>query len=222
MKQVFTYLITGFARSGKKNYLRVLIQSALQKDAQICIIDSDAGVMKIYEEEEKVTYVNSEEGMFNYFMNIIPEFKRRDVIKKELVAQDMEESEVYEKMSEEQPIFIFITDVNWFIKQVYTGEHKINGFVENLLDKGRLHNIFFFGTIGLETANEVDYQKAFKLFVRDKVGIHFGGNVAGNRIFSFDGIPYKEQSKVQKAGLGITASSLGDSCNTIVVPLARR
>lgn len=222
LKQVFTYLITGFARSGKKNYLRVLIQSALQKDAQICIIDSDAGVMKIYEEEEKVTYVNSEEGMFNYFMNIIPEFKRRDVIKKELVAQDMEESEVYEKMSEEQPIFIFITDVNWFIKQVYTGEHKINGFVENLLDKGRLHNIFFFGTIGLETANEVDYQKAFKLFVRDKVGIHFGGNVAGNRIFSFDGIPYKEQSKVQKAGLGITASSLGDSCNTIVVPLARR
>lgn len=222
LKQIFTYLITGFARSGKKNYLRVLIQAALHKEADICIIDNDAGTMKIYEEEEKVTYVNTEEAIFNYFMGIIPEFKRRDEIKKELVAQDLEETEIYEKLSAEKPIFVFISDMAWFIKQVYTGEHKMSGFVENLLDKGRLHNIFFFGVAGLEGINDVDYQKAFKLFARDKNGIHFGGNVAGNRIFTFDGIPYKEQSKVMKAGLGITANAMGGSCETIVVPLARR
>lgn len=222
LKEVYTYLITGFARSGKKNYLRMLIQSALLKDAQICIMDSEAGAMKMYEEEEKVTYMDSEEGIYNYFMSLVPEIKRRGALKKELVAKDLEESEIYEEMSKEQPIFIFITDIAWFMKEIYNGPHKMSGFVENVFDKGRLNSIYFFATAGLETISEVDYQKAFKLFVRDKVGIHFGGNVAGNRIFSFDGIPYKEQSKVQKAGLGITAGTIGDSCNTIVVPLARR
>ncbi|MDO5127329.1 MAG: type VII secretion protein EssC [Eubacteriales bacterium] len=222
LRQMFCYLITGFARSGKKNFLRVLIQSALKKDAQICVIDNEAGMMKIYEEEEKVTYINTEETLFQYFMDITPEFKRRVAMKRELLAQDLEESEIYEKMSGEQPIFIFISDMAWFMKQIYTGEHKMGGFMENMLDRGRLHNIYFFGVSGIEGSQEYDYQKAFKLFVRDKVGIHFGGNVAGNRIFSFDGIPYKEQSKVLKAGLGMTANAMGVAGNTIVVPLARR
>lgn len=222
LRQIYTYLITGFARSGKKNYLRVLLQSALIKKIQSVIFDSDAGLLRAYSDEENIRYTDSEESIFNYFMELVPEIKKRSEFKKSLVAKDLEEFEVYSQMCEEfEPIYFFIPDMNWFIKQVYNGEHKISGFLENILDKGRTLNMYFFGCIGLETANDVDYQKVFKLFARDKNGIHFGGNVAGNRIFTFDGVPYKEQAKVLKPGIGITMSTM-DSCKTVIVPLARR
>ncbi len=221
LSRTYCYLITGLARSGKKNYLKVLLQSVLCKESMVCVIDSDVPVMQAYAEDERITYIDSEEGMFNYFSGIIPEFKRRNALKKELLARDLDENEIYVKMSEEYPIFIFIADMSWFIKQVYTGEHKMSGFVENLMEKGRLHNIYFFGVAGLEQCGEIDYQKVFKLFTKEKNGIHFGGNVGSNRIFNYESIPYKEQSKVYKAGIGITATLLGD-CSTVIVPLARR
>lgn len=222
LSQTYCYLITGLARSGKKNYLRVLIRSALCKDSDVCVIDSDAPAMQMYAEDERVSYVNSEEGIFQYFSGIIPEFRRRNERKKEFLAQELEEDEIYQKMSAERPIFIFISDMAWFVTQVYTGEHKMNGFVENLIEKGRLHNIFFFAVAGLEQCGQIDYQKTFKMFVKEKNGIHFGGNVASNRIFNYESISYKEQSKIYKAGIGITATALGDRCDMVVVPLARR
>ena len=222
LSQTYCYLVSGFARSGKKNFLRVLIQSACYKDADICIIDSSLGQMQVYKDEEKIKYVNDEEGIFQYFSNIIPEFKRRNQMKKELLAADLEESEIYEKMSEEKPIFIFISDLEWFVKQIYEGEHKMSGFVENMLGKGRLHNIFFFAVASVEQCGEIDYFDAVKLFVKEKTGIHFGGNVGSTRVFNFECVPYKEQSKVHKAGIGMTANAMGDHSDTIVVPLARR
>lgn len=222
LSDFYCYLITGLARSGKKNYLRVLIQAALYKDSDICVIDGDASAMHAYSENERITYINSEEGIFNYFSGIIPEFKRRNTLKKELLQQEFEESEIYERMSEERPIFIFISDMAWFMTQIYMGEHKMSGFLENMLEKGRLHNIYFFGVAGLEQCGEIDYQKAFKLFVKEKTGIHFGGNVGSNRIFNFEAIPYKDQTKIYKAGIGITANAMGDRIDTVVVPVARR
>lgn len=222
LSQIYCYLITGYPRSGKKNFLRVLIQSALNKDCDICIMDGETKTMQAYEERQNVKYVNDEEGIFNYFSELIPEFQRRNKIKNELLAKDMEESEIFEKLSEERPVFIFISDYYWFLKTVYEGTHDMGGFLENITDKGRLHNIYFFAVIGLEHIAEIDYRRAYKLFVENKTGVHFGGNVAGNRVFNFDAIPYKEQSRVYKPGIGITASKMGDSLNKIVVPLARR
>lgn len=222
MSKFFCYLITGTRRSGKKNFLRVLIQSAKFKDCDICVIDSDAAYMKVYEEDESITYLNSEEGIYNYFLNIIPEFKKRSMRKRELVAKDMEESEIFEVMSEEKPIFVFISDFGWFLDQVYRGEHVMNGFMENLIGKGRMHNIYFFAVCGVEQCSEVSFQPVFKFFVSEKTGIHFGGNVGGNRVLNYESIPYKEQTKIYEPGVGITASAMGDVHDKIIVPRARR
>lgn len=222
LSQVYCYLITGYPRSGKKNFMRVLIQSALNKDSDICVIDGPSKVMKVYEDNDSVTYVNDGDGIFKYFSGILPEFQRRNKIKSSLLAEDMEESEIFEKISLEKPMFIFISDYYWFIKTIYEGEHDMKGFLENITDKGRLHNIYFFGVIGLEQISEIDYFRAYKLFIENKTGVHFGGNVGGNRVFNFDSIPYKEQAKVYKPGIGMTASKMGDGADKIIVPLARR
>lgn len=222
LSRFFCYLITGTRQSGKKNFMRVLIQSALYKDCNICIIDSDAELMKTYAEEEKVTYIKSETDIYNYFMGIVPEFKKRSAIKKELAGQDLEEIEMYERMSQEKPIFIFISDFGWFLEQVYRGEHKMSPFIENLIGKGRMHNIYFFAVSGVEQCSEINFQQAFKSFVSEKNGIHFGGNVGGNRVLNFETIPYKEQSKAYGPGIGITATTLGDVHDKVIIPRARR
>lgn len=222
LSQIYCYLVTGLARSGKKNYMRVLIQSALYKESDICVIDGSSPTMSMYADNERINYIDTVEEMFNYFSSIIPELKRRNQLKQEYLAKELEESEIYEKLSEEKPIFIFIADMVWFINQVYKSDYKMDGFLENTLEKGRLINVYFFGVAGTEQCGEIDYQKAFKLFVKDKNGIHFGGNIGSNRIFNYSFVPYKEQSKLYKAGMGVTATSVGEHCETVVVPIARR
>lgn len=222
LSKIYCYLVTGLPRSGKKNFLRVVLQSAIKKNADVCIIDGNTKYLEAYKDEDCVTYVDSEESLFDYYSKMIPEFQRRNKIKRDLIAQDLEEEEVYEVISNERPIIILISDFIWYMKAVYEGKNNINGFLENITEKGKLHNIFFFGVVGLDKINEVDYRKAFKLFISSKTGVHFGGNSGSNRYFNFDSIPYKEQAKMYKAGIGLESSEMADGVTKMIVPLARR
>ena len=65
-------------------------------------------------------------------------------MKRELLAMDLEEDEIYEKMSQEKPIFIFITDLTYYFKQVYEGEFEMSGFLENISEK---NNVSFYISI---------------------------------------------------------------------------
>ncbi|MCM1159239.1 MAG: type VII secretion protein EssC [Bacteroidales bacterium] len=222
LEMTYCYLVTGLPRSGKKNFMKIMIQSALLKKSRIYILDSDKKHMRAFEEREEVCYANDERGIYDFFSSVIPEFKKRNEIKKAMVEEDAEESEIFERLSTEQPIFFFIPDLEWFINLIYNAELEMKGFIENILEKGRLLNFYFIGVIGLEAVSMVDYQKAFELFAGYKTGVHFGGNVAENHIYNFDAIPYKEQSKLFKPGIGMIANRLNDEVEQIIVPSARR
>lgn len=43
-----------------------------------------------------------------------------------------------------------------------------------------------------DDASEIEGNKIYEGFKRYKTGVHFGGNVSGQRIFNFDNIPYSE------------------------------
>ena len=68
----------------------------------------------------------------------------------------------------------------------------------------------------------IDYQKISELFINYKTGIHFGGNVGDNRIFNFDAVPYKDQTVLYKAGVGMVSNRLNGTVQQVIVPLARR
>lgn len=136
--------------------------------------------------------------------------------------EDAEEIEIFERMCEETPIYFFIPDLEAFVNLIYNAELEMKGFLENILEKGSLLNIYFVGVISLENISMVDYQKVFEIFMGYKTGIHFGGNTAENRIYNFDAIPYKEQSVLLKSGIGMISSRLNGEVTQIIVPLARR
>jgi len=222
LSELYCYLITGMPRSGKKNFLKVVLQAALEKEAEVCIIDGPGRYLKSYQESGVKAYAGEEEEIFEYFSDLLPEFVRRNKIKNELVAQDAEESEIFERLSEETPIFIFISEFAWFVDMVYRSELDMRGFLENIVEKGRLHNIYFIAEMKLEEMLDISHQELYQLFVGYKTGIHFGGNVGENRIFNFDSIPYQLQGEVLKPGIGYTAGVMSTDVEQVVVPMARR
>ena len=223
LSRTYCYLITGNPKSGKKNFMKIMILSALLKGAEVCIIDTPAMLLRAFSSFEKVSYVNDEEQLFRYFQEkLTPVFQSRNKKKNALLQDDYEEADVFREMSQETPVFLFIPDMEWFLDTVYASSHGMKGFVETLFNKGALHNIYFVGVLPVDKKGAVNGYQAFQYFVRDKNGIHFGGNVMKNSMLSYDYLSYQEQNKPQKPGIGMLPDIAGEHpVEKVVVPLAR-
>ena len=223
LSEIYCYLIAGAARTGKKNYLKIMMASARMKGSQICLIDGSER-MNAYAGQEDICYISGVEELFTYFRDTLtPEFQRRNRIKQQILAEGGEEEELYEYTRKEQPVFLFISDMLWFMEAVYAAEgisRGMNRFLENLTAKGRYHNIYFVGVLDMEDKNAVRGYSAFTNFAAYKTGIHFGGNVSQNSFMRFDYLPFKEMTKTEKPGIGQLPESEGnDTTRKIVVPL---
>jgi S-DNA-T family DNA segregation ATPase FtsK/SpoIIIE len=223
LSQIYCYLISGAAKTGKKNFMKAMIESARMKKSKICLIDGD-GVMKQYASQEDITYVHDFDELFTYFQDTLtPEFVRRNVYKKQILEEGLEEEELYKYTRKQTPMFIFISDMLWFIRTIYDGQNSLKGtkqFMETLTSKGRYHNIYFVGILNMDDKNVVKGYQTFLNFASYKTGIHFGGNVMQNGFLNFDYLPFKEQTKTEKTGIGQLPEMDGEvSAAKIVVPL---
>ncbi len=226
LSRIYCYLIAGAVRTGKKNYMKIMIESARLKDSTICLIDGK-GVLSQYASQEGLKYVGSTEEMFAYFHDeLTPEFVRRNKIKQKLMAEGAEEEELYVWTRKEKPLFLFISDMQWFISTIYDPHNSAKGakgFMETLTSKGRYHNIFFVGILNLEDKNSVRSCQTFMNFTSYKTGIHFGGNVSQNGLMNFEYMPFKEQTRTEKAGIGQLPDMESEvPARKVVVPLMGR
>ncbi len=222
LSSIYCYLITGMSRTGKKNFLKIMLESALLKESQICLIDG-SGQMSQYAVLEGITYIGEEEELFDYFQNTLtPEFTKRNKIKQQLLADGCEEVELYSYTRKETPVFLFISDMLWFVETIYSPENSargMKGFMETLTAKGRYHNIYFAAILNLEDKNVVRGYQMFANFASYKTGIHFGGNISQNGLMNFDYLPFKEQSRTEKPGIGQLPEMEGANARKVVVPL---
>ena len=223
LKQIYCYMVCGMNRTGKTNFMRVFIQSVLEKQSKVCIIDSPKQEFKMYL-QENVEYLTDDKEMFDFFgKKLAPVFKERNVVKRELIEAEKDEDEIYLVQSEQTPVFIFISDLKWFFETLYNSELEMKGFIENLLEKGRLHNIYFVGELSLSDVSELQGYRGFNLFSEYHQGIHFGGKMVDNRMLSYDYMSYTEQSQGEKAGVGLLPDVLTENeTSRIIVPLARK
>ena len=122
-----------------------------------------------------------------------------------------------------QAKFILIANFADFVTHVTHPQDAgdARGFIENLLDKGSLHNVFWAACYNQEDVSKVAGTKLYEYFLKYKTGIHFGGNVAAQRIMNFDYVPYNEQAKTQKPGIGMLPSNEDEDVRKVVVPLMR-
>jgi S-DNA-T family DNA segregation ATPase FtsK/SpoIIIE len=213
----------GAAKTGKKNYMKAMIASALEKKSQVALIDG-TGLMKQYALQENISYIANDEELFQYFQTqLSPEFMKRNSIKKRLLESGYEEEELYTYTRKETPVFIFISDFMWLIRVIYDTQNiqkNMKGFMETLTQKGRYHNIYFIGILNMEDKNAVKAYQMYSNFASYKTGIHFGGNVTQNGLFDFSYLSFKDQAKIEKPGIGmLPETGSEDPTQKIVVPL---
>ncbi|MBR4759933.1 MAG: type VII secretion protein EssC [Lachnospiraceae bacterium] len=220
LMRTYTYLISGKGRTGKTNALRLLILSAAHLGGKIAVIDF-AGDLRGVSEKVDARYISTNQELFDYFMEISPDFKARNVDKKDFTTRGFSDEEIYEKMQIHEKLYLFIGDLNEFVFRVHNpgeGVGAMAPFVSTLLDKGAMHNVYWFGCLNQDDMSKSAGLDVMNLFVRSKKGMHLGGNVSAQRYLAFDHVPYLEQSKSQKPGIAMLSTDEEESTNTLVLP----
>lgn len=218
--QTYCYLIAGGRRSGKTTLIREMVLAALQKPNEgVVLIDPDSGLKDLYLEDALVTITNPEELYEFCIDKLTPLFSERNVKKNNLVEQGLERDEFYRAMDDEKPVFLFISDLVWFIQTVYKDEHDMKGFMETIFRKGEDHKIYFIGVLPLEEKAQAAGFEAFNQFVRYGTGIQLGGNTAQNPYLSFEYLSYSDQIKPELPGIGLIPDTDGrKQGNRVVLP----
>lgn len=225
----YSYMITGKSKTGKSNVIKLLINNALLKKehmqkGKVVIFDSKTPELGSFKSNNEVMYIQTDQQIFDFFNQMIPTIKERSLYRNELREKDLSEEEVFEGMQKFEQYFIFVPDVCDFIERLYKPEEGVgnmSGFFENIINKGDRINIFFFSCLNTDDYSTVNVRKSFSYMTKDKWGIHLGGNIMSQKIFTFDNadIHFTEQSKASKPGIGIVPDneSFADT-KKVVIP----
>ncbi len=223
----YCFTILGKRQSGKTNILKLLIYAAQKKGGDIVVFEKNANLLKVISEKYNAKYISNDKEMYYWLKDsLINVFVHRNSIKKECIANGMTENEIFDVMQKEKPIFIFIDNLKEFFisaQKPSDGIAEMASTLHNLISKGSLHNIYFFGCLDTEDYGTVSAYKLYNPFVSYKKGILTGASVNSQRIFNFQNIPFNELSKNLKKGIGITVSDEEEAVGIkIAVPLMRR
>lgn len=226
LKETYCYTISGRAHTGKTNVLRLLIHAAKAMGGELHVIELGQEELKKTAEACGAGYYSEIEEIFGFFKKLTPIFVERNRKKRALFSEGMDEDEIYGRMAEEEPVFIFLGDLKLFFGAVYKADASVgnmSGFMENIMEKGSLHRIYFLGCLKTEDTSSLAAYKAYKSFVSYKKGVHLGGNLSAQKVFSFQNIPYAELGKTMKKGGGYAADEEDETAGIrIAIPLARR
>lgn len=222
-QRTYCYLMSGKAGTGKTNALRLAVMSAGLSEAQVVVIDF-AGDLKAVSEKVNARYVDSQAEMFEFCKDITPDFKARNVVKNSCAAAGKTNEEIYDEIQQFKKIVIVISNLKDFVKKVHHPEEGIGDmvpFLNTLLEKGATHNVFWIAGFNQDEAVDLAGYKIYNAFIKDKNGMHLGGNVSAQRILNFDYVPYMEQGKTLKKGIAMLPSNDEETTTTVVLPLYR-
>lgn len=219
----FCYLVAGRAKTGKTVLLKNIFKETLYKNGTTVVIEKGTKDFERIANDNGVKYIDNDKAIFEYFHDISPVFASRNKKKNQLLAEGFSHEEVYEEMKQESPIFIIIPDLVSFMTAIYKPEQGVgsmSGFMETIIAKGELHNIFFLAAVNQDEIGSVGGYRAFNGFLDYKNGVHLGGNTAAQRIFRFQNIPFNESGKTLKKGLGwATVGEDNTEAEMIVIPM---
>lgn len=218
-------MVSGRSRTGKTNFLKVLMKAVSRKEADVCIIEFDRQELKRAAEQIGAEYLSDPKQVYQYFLGTVSAFRERNQKKRAYMEMGMDEEELCRKVEEERPVFLFIADLEQFIQAAYTPLEKVgamNAYPENITEKGSFHGFYFFACMNTETIASVYGRKLYNNMVSYKTGIHLGGNTAQQKLFSFTNIPFVEQNKAMKTGIGLYPSAEDSGvAKRLIIPAAK-
>ena len=223
----YCFTILGKKGSGKTNVLKLILHAAYLKKSELVVYEKSTSALEELSNKYSAKYISSDRELYHYIKDdLIPEFIKRNKIKKELALDGAVDSEIYDRLSREKTIFVFIDNLTEFIKSAVNpsgGVGEMAGALENLISKGSLHNIYFVGCLNIDDYGTVSAFPLYRSFVDYKKGILIGANVNSQRVFSFQNVGFSELSKPLKKGTGLVTLDEDETIGIkLVIPLVRR
>jgi S-DNA-T family DNA segregation ATPase FtsK/SpoIIIE len=222
LNQIYCYTIFGNARTGKTNFLKVCLESARKKGGMIGLLHHGEGEWAGYEQSEHLRVAEKEEEYVQFFEALVPVFRARNQKKQKLLEEGCSDQEIFSILSKEVPYFIFLADLVDFVSRLDQMRVDLRPFLENIISKGSLHHIYFFGVLSLEDRSTVAGDPIYESFIHYRRGIHLGGRVSENPVLSFDTMPYAERERSLAPGMGLLPETEGSPVCRIVIPQMRR
>lgn len=222
----YCYIIQGRGGTGKTNVLKILLYAAAKKEnAEVHLIELKSSELKNTAEQLGINYVSNEKEVYELFKYTVPIFRERNLKKRGLVECGLEQIEIAEKMSVEKQIYVFVADLAAFVKSAYTATADIgdiHSYLENITEKGSIHGFYFIAALNTEQVSGIAGYAIYQNMISYRAGIHLGGNIGTQRMFQFSNIPFQEQNKASKAGLGIVPSGEDYAiAQNVVLPLVK-
>ena len=225
LMEVYSYIISGKARTGKSNVMKLFMLEANLKKSDIVIIDYQEEYIGFKDNLSNVEYITTDKGLYEYCFKLKDIFVDRNRVKNEWVKSGLEDPEIFEKMQAHKQIFIFISDFTEFIKRIYRHNEDVKdmtAFLSNITDKGYMHNVFWIIAYNQDNYTDILGKPVYENLVRNKKGIHLGGNVSSQRLFEFSYLPYMQQGKLQKVGIAMLPSvGEEDITQKVIVPIVK-
>ncbi len=228
LSNMYTFLLTGSKKKGKTNALKVLAASARQKDADVVIVDfekrlggfaEDIGAKCIQSEYDWAMYLS------DLLRNVLAE---RNKAKAELLKNNAEEAEIFKFMQKYKKVFIFIENLPDFVERMKRPTEKdvpevVMLNMEMIINKGALHNIYWFATADKDNLGTAITSDLYKMFVRDKKGMHFGGTVHSTSIanMNFDNHDRRTLDSAKPAGRAMIPVDNESDAKEVVFPMYR-
>jgi len=134
--------------------------------------------------------LSSEEGIFQFFEEMIPVISGRAKEKKQ-------------HRTEFDPVYLIcIPDMEEFLALSYEGSYDMAGFLENIWEKGSGLGIVFAAIVSPDNISTVEAYQAFRIFTGYRKGLAFERSLSDIRIFPCGELDYRDQSKAPDPGRG--------------------
>lgn len=226
LSKTYCYHISGRERSGKSVFLRNVACAAVDRGAKVYLVD------RMHETAESrtaqttdVEYINTPDGLFELWKQIILTVNERHGMKKRLEDQGCDDQEIFTAMRDHRQIFVLIADMPDFIRACADpgpGKSPMTAQVDNIIAKGAMHQIYFFGVTPSQMLAEVSLQQIYRSFTKSRQGIHLGGELNTQKLLSYRNVPFAEQTRSLKPGIGYVPATEDAMCaEQIVIPMNR-
>lgn len=227
LSRFYCYIVSGRKRSGKTNLLQLIVKMAGEKGGKVYVFADKNSILEKTANETGASFYPPEDDYVSFCTEIKPELVRRNRKKHELECAGCSDEEIYGQMKEEENIFIVIDDLAAFTEGLYKEREEgpsVSGFFETFSDKGWYHQIFLFAGFNQDDRFTVQGRGFYENVIRDRNGIHLGGNAGSQQLLNFDYLSsFREQNQAEPTGIGLLAVGEGRmKTGKVVIPNARK
>ncbi len=203
------FLISGEARSGKKNFLAHLTHMLLLQEKKVILYDS-TGELEGFKKRKGLIYVSNWRELLG-----------RTEFQNKTESQSWQKNKEGELTGKEK-YYLVINHLWEFISSLYGKETTAaeRQFWEQEVQGG----LYFSFMTGICLAKE-HYEEMstifFREFVKKQWGIHLGGNALAQRVLRLDDLGYLQQTQKEKPGIGYLKAGEGSETKFLKLPFYR-